>query len=54
MYGKGVKDLERTVTGVHCEAGREGERKEEGGHLLREVDCKSYRCEWVLFDGDGK
>ena len=49
-----MRDLERMVTGVHCEAGREGGRKEEGGHLLREEgDCKSCRCEGLL-DGDGK
>jgi hypothetical protein len=51
VYGKEVRDLERTVTGVHCEAGMEGERKEEGGHLSKGVDCKSCKCEGV--DGIG-
>jgi hypothetical protein len=55
VYGKGVRDLERMVTGVRCEAGRERERKDEGGHLLmEEVDCKSCRCCEGLLDGDGK
>lgn len=53
-YGKGVRDPERMVTGVHCEARMEGERKEEGGHLSREVDCKSCRCCEGLLGGDGK
>ncbi len=48
MYGKGGMDLGRTVTGAHCEVGRGEARKEEDGHLLREVDCKSRRCEGLL------
>ena len=52
MYGKGVRDLERMVTGVHFEAGREREQKDEGGHLLmEEADCKSCRCCEGLLDG---
>ena len=53
VYGKGGMDLGRTATGVHCEVGRRGRRK-EGGHLLREEDgCKSHKCEGLL-SGDGK
>lgn len=52
MYEKGGMDLEKTATGVHYEVGKRGQRK-EGGHLLRQYDCKSRRCEG-LWNRDGE